>query len=139
MILRQVAAAVAFAFVSSSGLAAYGDSAAAGTGLVLVGWAALDDPVLAGTPALALPADARHTADARIPAGGRSVQGAGMIAAAATTQSFTRMAGGRPIGRDGVAATAAEPSEASETDTGALILAGLGVAGLLALRRNVGG
>ena len=70
--------------------------------------------------------------DARNPAAGRVAQGAGMVAAAATTPSFMRQSSGR----SGTTETADSSAATDSTDPGTLILAGLGLVGLLALRRR---
>lgn len=151
--LKQVAAAGALAFVSGISLASYGQSvakdlgagatpakkatavkgasppAAAGGSATAI-WTGLEPVAAVGVPAQLV--DVRQTAAvSRGTPAGRAIQGASLMAAATTTaQSFMRLSGGQ----DDVVAT--EPSPGGETDTGALVLAGLGVMGFLALRRK---
>lgn len=133
--LTKVAAAAVFACAAGSAWAARGDGVAkdvfggatsAAGPLALVsttGWTGAD--LIVG-PAGQVATDARN------PAAGRVAQGAGMVAAAATTPSFMRQSSGR----SGTTETADSSAATDSTDPGALILAGLGLVGLLALRRR---
>lgn len=151
--LKRVAAAGALALVSGIGLAASGESVAKGLragaipakkatpvngvspsaaadGSATAIWTGLEPVVAVGMPAQL--ADFRQTAAvSRGTPAGRAVQGAGRIAAATTTaQSVMRLSGEQGD------LVATEPGPAGETDAGALVLAGLGVMGFLALRRK---
>lgn len=144
MTLRRIAATATLALVGGNALAAPGETVVkeilvaaapalgptatvASGGLTPVGWIAIDQTV---APAPTQPLDARQPA-----AAGRAVPVVGVAAAATTSPSFIRLTGSRTGAQEG--STTAEPGATSETpDTGVVILAGLGIAGLLALRRT---
>lgn len=88
------------------------------------------EPVALVAPGQAL--DGRFIpAEGRATQAGKVIQGGGLISTAAAATAFTR-AQSEPVGVE------PDAGPAGETDPGALILAGLGVAGFLLLRRRAG-